>query len=81
MAWQEGVAVLLVCIGLLAGAFIYGRRPSFWIEFGVRAFTALKPKIFEYLRRNTPEVEARMHECIRRGGEWDNFKKRCRDRR
>ncbi len=77
----EVIAYILVGLGLVAGAFIFARRPSFWIEFGVRVFRAVKPAVMEYLlRRNTPEVEARMHDCLRRGGTWDNFRKRCRDR-
>lgn len=40
------------------------------------AWKAIAPVV---AKRNSPDVEARMHDCIRRGGEWDNFRKRCRD--
>ena len=43
---------------------------------------AMKPKIL-FLDEvnaglNTAEVEQQMADCVRRGGEWDNAKKRCR---
>lgn len=80
MTWQEVVAVIVVCAGLFAGAFLYARRPAFWIEFGIRIFAAVRAPLWNYLsRRNTPEVEARMRDCIRRGGVWDNFRKKCRE--
>ncbi|MEN6644299.1 MAG: hypothetical protein ABFE08_17810 [Armatimonadia bacterium] len=80
MMWQEAVATAVVILGLFAGAFLYGRRPAFWIEFGVRIFTAVRPAVWNYLtKRMSPEDEARMHACIRRGGTWDNFRKKCRE--
>lgn len=82
MTWQEGVGIALVVIGLVAGGYIAAQRPSFWVEFVGRVFAALRPLIWEYVsKRNSPEIEARMHDCIRRGGEWDNFRKKCKDRR
>lgn len=81
MSWQEGVGVALVVIGLLAGVYVAAQRPSFWVECGARIFAALRPMVWAYLsKRNTPEVEARMQECLRRGGEWDNHRKKCKDR-
>lgn len=69
---------MVVLLGLGAGAFLFAQRPSFWIEFGIRLGQKLGPILFQ---RNTPAVEKAMHDCIRRGGEWDNFRKKCRDRR
>jgi hypothetical protein len=80
MTWQEVVAVIIVCAGLFAGAFLYGRRPAFWIEFGARIFAVIRAPLWNYLtKRMSPEDEKRMHECIRRGGVWDNFRKKCRE--
>jgi hypothetical protein len=28
-----------------------------------------------------PALEEEMRRCIRRGGEWDNFRKKCKDKR
>lgn len=79
MKWQEAVAVGLVIVGLLAGGYIAAQRPAFWIEFGTRIGQIAWPYIVDYVtRRNSPEVEKAMQLCLRRGGEWDNFRKTCR---
>jgi hypothetical protein len=79
MTWQEGVGVVLVCIGLLAGVYVAAQRPSFWIGFIGRAFTALQPMVWAYLsKRMPPEKEKEWRDCIRRGGEWDHIRKRCK---
>jgi hypothetical protein len=80
VTWQEGVAIALICIGLLAGAYIAGQRPSFWLEFGTRLFAAVRPLVWDFLtKRMSPEDEKRMQDCYRRGGTWDNFRKKCRE--
>ena len=39
----------------------------------------LLPRVLFYMfKRMDPETEARMRECIRSGGKWDNFRKRCK---
>jgi len=39
------------------------------------------PDIVKYLSaRNTFAIEEKMHECVKRGGTWDNFRKKCRDK-
>jgi len=78
LSWQEGVAVVVVLLGLGAGAFLVAQRPSFWLEFGVRLGQALLPRAVKYLtRRMSPEEEAAWREAERRGqgDEW------LRDRR
>jgi hypothetical protein len=55
------------------------RSPAFWIGLGKQIIALALPDILEYLKaRNTPEVEADMAKCVRMGGEWDNFNKKCR---
>ena len=79
VTWQEGVAVTVILLGLGAGAFLVAQRPAFWIEFGSRLLVAVFPSIAAYVsKRNTPEVEKAMADCVRRGGTWDNWRKRCR---
>ena len=79
MKWQEAVAVGLVLVGLVAGAYLAAQRPAFWIEFGGRILQVAWPYMYEYVTaRNTPEIEIQMQRCVRRGGEWDNFNKKCR---
>ena len=80
MTWQEAVATIVILLGLGAGAYMVAQRPAFWIEFGSRSLTALWPYIWRYIsRRNSAEIEAEMQECYRRGGTWDNFRKKCKD--
>lgn len=79
MSWQEGVGILLVCIGLLGGAYVVAQRPAFWIEFGARLLQRLAPRIVAYLtKRMTPDEERAFQDCVRRGGEWDPHRKRCK---
>lgn len=79
MTWQEGVAVLVIVAGLGAGAFLVAQRPSFWIEFGARLFKSLWPLLLRYVtKRMPPDKEKEWRDCIRRGGEWDHIRKRCK---
>lgn len=79
MTWQEGVAVVVVLAGLGAGAFLVAQRPAFWIEFAARLIKAMMPRVIQYVtKRMSPEKEAEWRDCIRRGGEWDHVRKRCR---
>lgn len=79
MHWQEAVAVIVIVAGLGAGAFLVAQRPAFWVEFGIRLFARIKPFLLTYLtKRMSPEKEEEMRRCIRSGGEWDNFRKRCK---
>lgn len=69
----------ILIVALAVGGLLAARNPKFWIEATAALAAAAWPKIVEYVtRRNTPEIEAKMAECVRRGGEWDNFNKRCR---
>jgi hypothetical protein len=79
MTWQETVATVVILLGLGAGAYLVAQRPAFWMEFGSRLFANLWPAVWKYVsRRMSPENEQRMRDCYRRGGEWDNFRKKCR---
>lgn len=79
MTWQEAAATVVILLGLGAGAYLVAQRPAFWIEFGSRLLASVWPVVWKYVsKRNSPEIEAKMHECHRRGGEWDNFRKKCR---
>lgn len=76
MTWQEVIATIVVLLGLGAGAFLFAQRPSFWIEFGVRLGQRLWPLL---IKRMSPEKEKEWRDCIRRGGEWDHRRKKCKD--
>lgn len=72
-----GLFVTLL-LAVAAGGFLAARNPTFWAVLGGAVFTQIMPLLKEYFsRRNTPEVEAEMAACVRRGGKWNNFKKRC----
>lgn len=82
MSWVEviSLAVLLASIGvgLAAAAFLVGQRPAFWVGATLYAIKRAWPYIKAYITmRNPPEIEAKIAECERRGGRWDNFRKKC----
>lgn len=80
MSWPEGIAYAVVVLGLLAGGYIAAQRPAFWAEFGVRIAAVLLPALTRYVsKRMTPDEERAFQQCVRRGGEWDHMRKRCRD--
>lgn len=76
------VGILLpVGLGLALGAYRAVQSPAFLAEAGALLLKTLMPILAEYAaKRNTPEVEAQMHKVTRRAGEWDNFRKRERER-
>ncbi len=72
-------AGLVLCLG--AGAFMVARSPAFWISLAAQISAVLIPSLRQIItKRMTQEQEAAYHACVRRGGEWDNFKKRCREK-
>lgn len=76
MTWQEVIATIVVLLGLGAGVVLFAQRPSFWIEFGVRLGQRLWPLL---IKRMSPEKEKEWRDCIRRGGEWDHRRRKCKD--
>jgi hypothetical protein len=82
MNWAVGLVlafgiILPVGIGLGLGAYRAIQSPAFVGEAASILFKAFFPILKEFVgRRNSPEIEKRMHEVIRRGGKWDNFRKR-----
>lgn len=77
MTWVDAILFLALVLGLAAGGFMVARSPTFWIGFAVEVFKRILPVL---AKRNTPEIEAEMQACLRRGGEWDNARKRCRQK-
>ena len=79
MSWQEVVAVVVVLLGLGAGAFLVALRTSFWIEFGSRLGKALLPLAWRYVsKRMPPEEEAAWRQAERRGQGDEWLKRRWR---
>lgn len=82
MSWLEIIAVGVLLLGVGAAAFLVAQRPTFWVGLGLAIWAKAWPFVVEYVtRRNSPEVEAKMQECLRRGGKWDNFRKKCVENR
>lgn len=80
MSWPEGIAYVIVALGLLAGGYIAAQRPAFWTEFGIRLLSVILPPLWTWMsKRMTPDEERAFQQCVRRGGEWDHIRKRCRD--
>lgn len=81
MNWIDAALLAVVLIGVASGVFMVARSPTFWAEVGTAAFAAILPTLKEYIaRRNSPEVEAKMHQASRSAQEWDNFNKRPKDK-
>lgn len=75
MTWLEIVALVMLLIGIGAGGYLVAQRPAFWWGLGVIAFKAAWPFLS---KRMTPEQEKAFQDCVRRGGEWDPARKRCK---
>jgi hypothetical protein len=75
MTWLEIAAIAALLVGVGAGGYLVARRPTFWVGLGVAVFKSLLPHL---AKRMTAEQEKAFQDCVRRGGEWDPFRKRCR---
>ena len=75
MTWLEIAAIAVLLIGIGAGGYLVAQRPSFWAGLVVVVFKATLPYL---AKRMTPEQERAFLDCVRRGGEWDPMKKRCK---
>ena len=73
MTWLEIVAVVALLVGVGAGGYLVAQRPAFWAGLGVAVFKNLLPHL---AKRMTAEQEKAFQDCVRRGGEWDPFRKR-----
>jgi cyanate permease len=75
MTWLEIAAIVALLVGVGAGGYLVARRPTFWVGLGVAVFNSLLPHL---AKRMTPEQEKAFQDCVRRGGEWDFQRKRCK---
>lgn len=79
MNWLEIAAIAVLILGIGAGGFLVAQRPTFWIGLGSALIRAVLPHVIKYVSaRMTPEQEKAYQDCLKRGGEWDHFKKRCK---
>jgi hypothetical protein len=75
MSWLEIAAIVVLLIGIGAGGYLVAQRPTFWVGLGAAAFRAALPHL---AKRMTAEQEKAFQDCVRRGGEWDPMRKRCK---
>lgn len=75
MSWIEIAAIVVLLIGIGAGGFLVAQRPTFWLGMLTAVVKALLPIV---LKRMPPEEEAAWRDCIKRGGEWDHIRRRCK---
>lgn len=75
MTWFEVAALAALLLGIGAGGFLVAQRPAFWVGLGIVMFRAALPHL---AKRMTAEQEKAFQDCIRRGGEWDPVRKRCK---
>lgn len=75
MNWIDIALFCAVLVGLAAGGFMVARSPAFWVGMGLEVFRRMLPVV---AKRMSPEKEKEFHDCVRRGGEWDHSRKRCK---
>jgi hypothetical protein len=75
MTWLEIAAIAVLLIGIGAGGYLVAQRPTFWAGLVGVVFKAAWPFLS---KRMTPEQEKAFQNCVRRGGEWDPMRKRCK---
>tara|TARA_R110000868_G_scaffold5086_1_gene31460 strand:+ start:6636 stop:6881 length:246 start_codon:yes stop_codon:yes gene_type:complete len=79
MNWLEIAAIVVLLMGIGAGGYLVAQRPAFWAGLGAVLIKAVWPHILKYVSaRMTPEQEKEFSDCVKRGGEWDSFRKKCR---
>lgn len=73
------VMIIVASGGLFLGAALVAQSPGFWLGMITAAVKAAIPKITEVsMRRMSPEKEREFRDCVRRGGEWDHIRNRCK---
>ena len=79
MNWLEIAAIAVLLLGIGAGGFLVAQRPAFWLGLIREALRPLVPLLLASVaKRMPPEKEQEWRDCIRRGGEWDHIRKRCK---
>jgi hypothetical protein len=70
--------VLSVLIGIGGASFMVFRSPAFWGDVISEIATKAWPEIVKvFTKRMDPETEKAWRDCQRRGGKWNQHKRRC----
>jgi hypothetical protein len=75
MMTTDAALFAVVLLGLFAGGFMVARSPTFWFGVGQEIIKSMIPIL---MKRMPPEKEQEWRDCIRRGGEWDHIRKKCK---
>jgi hypothetical protein len=70
--WVEAIALLIILLGLGAGAFLVAQRPAFWLAMGSEAARRLWPLALRYATKRMSPEEKAWQDAVRRGqgDEW-----------
>jgi hypothetical protein len=71
----EAIVIIALIAGLAIGTYFVARAPEFWIGLLSHVVKSMVPVLS---KRMPPEQEAAWRDCIKRGGEWDHARKRCK---
>lgn len=69
-----GLLVVLTA-GIGVGGILAARNPKFWMGLAAEVIKQVAPIV---AKRMTPEQEKAFQDCMRRGGQWDHARKRCK---
>ena len=79
MNWIEIAAIAVLLLGIGAGGFLVAQRPAFWLGLIRAALQPLVPLLLATLAKRMPEADEKaFRDCVRRGGEWDYIRRRCK---
>lgn len=85
MGWWEWAVIACLLVGIVGmGAILTVRlynNPFLLAGLIPTIWAHVKPVLLRVIfDRMEPELEEEMRKCIKRGGKWDNFRKKCVDR-
>lgn len=74
--WLTFLLIAVVAAGFGMGAYSIAQSPKFYVQLALE----LLPLFKGVFARMSPEDEKKLQQATRRGEEWDNFRKRPRDK-
>lgn len=81
MDWIDIFLLVFMGIGVLAGAYSFGRSPSAWLEVLTAGLKQFGPLVFVYLsRQEDPDTREKRNAVTKSGGQWDYVNKRERNK-
>ena len=78
--WIDAILIICMAIGAGAGAYSYARNQQTYIDIAKAAVKAAWPYLVVLTRPLNAEDQKKLDQSRRRAEEWDNFRKKPRDR-